>query len=658
VSPEAVPSLLATLVERLQGQESLEVEFKAARNDLPRDLWPTVSAFANTEGGWIVLGVAERDNEPAIEGVADPQRILTNFWDLLRNRQRFSHEVCRAGDVCAELVDGKQVIVIRVPAAPRRVRPVHMGRDPYQGTYVRRHAGDYRCTEDEVQRMIREASDTPSDYTALPKFGLEDLDPETLAGYRRYCQTQNPSAPRNRYDERRFLESIGAYRRDRELDVEGLTVAGLLLLGKEEAIREWRPRHLIDYRLLPSGFDDADQRWEDRLVWEGNLWDAFHRVYPRLTKDLETPFRLAGAVRAEGAVQEVLREALVNLLVHADYSERQTSLVVRSPDGFLFRNPGSSRVSERDLWTGDHSDPRNPSLVRMFRFTGLAEEAGSGIPRIIRTWHDRGFQLPRIDVGTERYEFTLELRHVHLLSEEDRAWLQALGEGWTEAEQLALVAARHEGDVDNLRLRHLTGQHPADATKILIGLRNRGYLQMTGAKRGASYQLSTQGTAAHISDQGASPEQEGQSVAQLSLLGTDLNLPDNGGSLGGNEPNLPDNGGSLGGNEPNLPDMESAPGEAPPALWSVWEDLRAIARPARERRRLSTEVRSEIIARLCAVAPLGPRELGQLMARQEDYIRDVIRPLLADGRLRYQHPEQPSHPRQKYIASTPQESAT
>ena len=60
-----------------------------------------------------------------------------------------------------------------------------------------------------------------------------------------------------------------------------------------------------------------------------------------------------------------LREALANLLVHADYAEPQASLVTRSANGYFFRNPGSSRVPESDLLTGDRSDPRNPLLRRM-----------------------------------------------------------------------------------------------------------------------------------------------------------------------------------------------------------------------------------------------------------------------------------------------------
>ncbi len=576
-----------------------------------------------------MLGIAERGGESVIEGVADPERLLKNFWDTLRNQQRFSHEACRPGDALIEALGDKRLIVIRVPAAPRRIKPVYVGRDPYQGTFVRRHEGDYLCTKDEVSRMIREASDTPTDATVLPKFGLGDLDSHALASYRRYCQTRDPTAPRNSYDDRRFLEAVGGYSRDRDAGIEGLTVAGLLLLGREEAIREWRRRHLIDYRLYSDRPDRVDQDWDDRLVLEGNLWNAFLEIYPRLTRNVETPFRLEGAVHSMGEVQIVLREALINLLVHADYSERQASLIVRSPKGFLFRNPGSSRVPESELLTGDRSDPRNPNLVRMFRLAGLAEEAGSGMPRIIRTWKARGFQLPTIDVGTERYEFTLELRHVHLLSDDDRRWLESLGDEWTEAEQLALVHARHEGSIDNWRLRQLTGQHPADVTKLLGGLRNRGLLQMTGVGRGASYQLGP--LARDPSDwAGTIFEPSGQTTevalgSATNALGPVTNAP---------------------GSATNAPDSATS-----------WSELCELARAARERRRLSPDRRDAMIVELCARVPLSVRELAQLLERTEGAIHKALRALLADGRLAYLYPDHPNDPRQKYVASQPPRKA-
>src|SRR5581483_10236340 len=159
VSETPVPSLLATLFERLQGQEALDLELKLARDSVPQSLWPTVSAFANTLGGWVLLGIGEEEGKFVVEGVSNPQALLQNIANTLRNGQKISYPACGANDLKIESVDGKDVVVLRVPAAPRKARPVYINGNAYGGTYVRRQSGDYHCTKPEVDRMMREASD-------------------------------------------------------------------------------------------------------------------------------------------------------------------------------------------------------------------------------------------------------------------------------------------------------------------------------------------------------------------------------------------------------------------------------------------------------------------------------------------------------------------
>ncbi len=626
----AVSSLLQVLIERLQAREGLELEVKSARGGLPQDLWPTVSAFANTQGGWILLGVREQDQRLLVEGIPDASTVLQRFHDLQRNTQKVSTSLCGATDAAIEHADGKDVIVLRVPAAARRDRPVYVNGNPYTGTYVRRHAGDYQCSKPEVDRMMREASDQTADSAILPGFSTNDLDPAALQNYRRRFQLQHPSDPRAAYDDQHFLFAIGALRRDRQRAEEGLTAAGLLLLGRAEAIRDWRSRHLIDFRLLPDD-PDTDQRWEDRVAREGNLLGAFEAIYPRLVAGQPVPFHLEGGVRAaEGPAHEVLREALVNLLVHADYAELQPSLVFRSPDGFRLRNPGSSRVTEIDLFTGDRSDPRNVLLVRMFRFIGLAEEAGSGMPKIIRRWRELGFVLPEVDVGTERYEFTLSLRHTHFLAQDDRLWLQSFADNWPEAEQLALVKACHDGGIDNVTLRRLTGQHPADITKVLGSLRDRGFLEMSGWGRGAHYQLGPVAREALEAQEGtATGETEGSRKSR------------SGGSAENSGGKEPDSGGS-GADSGGSASIQSAEGTR--------VNLEKVAREARQHPRLPPAQLAEIVVALCAIQPLALGELARLIGRNVDYTRTVTRKLLEEGRLFYLFPGRPNHPRQKYAA--------
>jgi len=221
--------------------------------------------------------------------------------------------VCNAQDARIETLDDKEILLIRVPEAPRQQRPIYINGNPYNGTYVRRHTGDHHCTKPEVDRMMREASDVGADSAILPGFNLDDIDRDALARYRQLDQNLHPGEPRNTYDHLRFLRAIGGYDCERGTGKEGLTVAGLLLLGTERAIRKWRSRHLIDYRMILTE-NDLDKRWDDRVPWEGHLFGAFETIYPRLTAGLASAFQLQGATRVdEGSIHVVLREALVNL---------------------------------------------------------------------------------------------------------------------------------------------------------------------------------------------------------------------------------------------------------------------------------------------------------------------------------------------------------
>jgi len=266
---------------------------------------------------------------------------------------------------------------------------------------------------------------------------------------------------------------------------------------------------------------------------------------------------------------------------------------------------------------------------------GLAEEAGTGMSKILRAWRELGFRLPAIETGSERYEFTLTLRHAHLLEEDDRLWLGDLGSHWSEAEQLALVWAKREGEIDNLTLRGLTGQHSADATKVLVGLRDRGLLQKLGAKRGARYQL---GPLAAVERNIATTSRAEVENAQGSRVSP--------GDLGTN----------LQGREPSSGGFKSIPGDlgvlhSASTTDAEWQELLTLAKDVRESRYVSAQVRDAVVVALCARTPLSLDEMVALLGRSEDYLRHVLRPLLASGKLAYLYPTQPSHPRQKYVAA-------
>ncbi len=205
------------------------------------------------------------------------------------------------------------------------------------GTYIRRHEGDYRCREEEVKRMFREASDEAIDSSVLTEFRIDILNEETISRYRQRLQNRIPEHEFNDYSTDRFLVALGA------ADTSGShpTVAGLMMFGKDMWIRKWRKRHLIDYRV--NAEQKSDTTWLDRIPWEGNLFDGYFRIYPKLTKDIPVPHRIEGGERIEETpAHTAIREALVNLLAHADYSELDVSLIVKSRMWKLERSDTSS----------------------------------------------------------------------------------------------------------------------------------------------------------------------------------------------------------------------------------------------------------------------------------------------------------------------------
>lgn len=607
-------SLLTALVDRLESQESLDLEFKAAQGGLPKSLWETVSAFANTNGGWIVLGVDSSEHPARLIGVPNAEQRLEEFYSLLHDPQKISYVVCGPNDALVEDVGGNKVIVIRVPAAPLKERPVYINNHPFRGTFVRGHSGDFHCNENDVKRMMREASDTTADSTVLDYLGFEDLDPEAIRNYRQRFQNSNPNSPFNGFDDREFLLAIDAYRRDPQTNKEGVTVAGLLMFGTPTAIRQRRTRHLIDFRIV-SGDQSWDYRWDHRITCEGNLLDAFEQIYPPLVADLPVPFRLDGPVRRnEGPMHVALREALVNLLVHADYSETRASRIERSPQSFYFSNPGTSRIPAHELGRVAESNPRNPILVRMMRQIGLADEAGSGMQKIYGAWRESQLVPPKIEVDTERYEFRILLRYVHLLDDDDRRWLRSLDAQFSEAEQLALLTARSDGSVDNATLCSLTGLHPADATKILGGLRDRGFLSRRGWARGTTYELT---------DLATSPLSAVDNASSVTDIAGKASSTSNGDSSTNS-------------------DTSSV---------NVQSQLEDIAAPLRVRGRLSPEERNQGVLRLCSITPLSVGDLTKLLNKSRGTVHTAIRELMASGMLRYYYQDQPTHPRQRYVAT-------
>ena len=195
--------------------------------------------------------------------------------------------------------------------------------------------------------MLADQAEEPADSRILDHFGIDDLDKPSLKQYRQRFAARSPDSSLARHwTTEAFMDKLGGWRKDRTTGQEGLTVAGLLMFGKDEAIRDPAaiPEYHLDYREKLS--DDPSVRWTDRLTidgtWVANLFQFYQRVIQRLTADLKIPFQLGADLfrKDDTIVHEAIREALVNALIHADYRGQGGIVIEKYRDRFELSNPG------------------------------------------------------------------------------------------------------------------------------------------------------------------------------------------------------------------------------------------------------------------------------------------------------------------------------
>ena len=249
-------------------------------------------------------------------------------------------------------------------------------------------------------------------------------------------------------------------------------------------------------------------RWIDRLVpdgsWSGNLFDFFQLTYRRLKRDLKNPFHLHDGQRVEDTPAEAaIREALVNALIHADYSSSVSILVEKRVDRIIFRNPGTMRIPLELAAHGGTSDCRNRGLQVMFRMVGFGDQAGSGIPSIFSNWAQEQYRNPHYVESFGPDMTTLTLCMIHLFPENILAYLDStFGTSFhalSHEQKIALALAYSDGEVTHKRIREMSGIHPSDLTKDLKVLVDLGFLIPEGESRGRVYypKNSPQGTITH-----------------------------------------------------------------------------------------------------------------------------------------------------------------
>lgn len=392
-------------------KENNRIEAKKALGGIPRSIWETYSAFANTLGGIILLGVEEHaDKSLHPIDLPNPEKLIKDFWDTVDNTTKVSVNILSDKDVTVEDINGLRFIAIRVPRAQRSDKPVYIDGNPLAGSYRRNGEGDYKCTKEEVQAMMRDAAVKTQDMLVLENMEPNVFDYDSVKRYRIRMKTYRPGHVWEELDDVDFLYKLGAVGRSNEGKLHP-TAAGLLMFGYEYEIVKEFPTYFLDYQEQL----DPNTRWTDRIVsssgdWSGNIYDFYFRVYNKLAQDIKVPFKLESGDRIDDTpVHKALREALANCLINADYYGRQGIVIVKKKDLITFSNPGGFRIDLDAAKSGGISDPRNSTLIKMFNLINVGERAGSGIPNIFNVWKNQGRLAPVINESFDPDRITLSL---------------------------------------------------------------------------------------------------------------------------------------------------------------------------------------------------------------------------------------------------------
>ena len=381
------------------------LEIKAAEQGCPKRLYDTLSSFSNQDdGGIIVFGVDEKENYNEC-GVYDPQDIQKKI-----NEQCLQMEpVVRPLLTVAEK-EGKYFVSAEVPGIGLADRPCYyQGRGRLKGSYIRVGDSDEPMTEYEVYSYEAFRKKYQDDIREVPRASLKVLDQELLETYINRLKAEKPNISALADETIYELMSITK---------DGMvTLSSLLLFCKYP--QAYFPQLCITAVVLP-GDDIGDiggygERFVDNKRIEGNLPEMLDQALAFVRKNM----RIKTIINPNSGKREdrtdypiiAVREALLNTLVHRDYSihtEGMPIQILMYPDRIEIRNPGGIYGRLRVDQLGKmQPDTRNPVLVTALEVMGLTENRYSGIPTIRRSMKD--FNLEDPVFADERGTFTVIL---------------------------------------------------------------------------------------------------------------------------------------------------------------------------------------------------------------------------------------------------------
>ena len=603
--------------------EDLEAK-ECACGEVGKSTYETICALSNEPelgGGTILLGVEKEQalfplySPIGVQGAADKlaSDIASACSTMFNSPVRL--------DITSHLESGAVVLKIDVPELPKTQKPLYFTKQGLpRGAFRRIGPTDIRCTDEDLLTFFQGKSHEAFDARIVKDASWDDLDPAAIGAYRNARKEANPLAEELTWSDEDMLFALGAIKR---LDGKTkITNTGILLFGKTSSLRRLFPTQRVDYIRVPSRtwFPDPDTEFES-IDMRGPILTLIPRIIAAIVDDLPRTLRIKdnrGGQREELPVvpYRVIREAVVNALMHRTYQVYQPIQIVRYANRLVIRNPGYSLKSQ-DRFDEPGSAIRNPNIAEILHETRFAETKGSGIRVMQAKMKENGLAAPTFESDRDSDEFTVICLFHHFLNESDWDWLSRFSSlDLSEDQMKALIFVREVGAIDNSTYRSLTLTDTLTASKSLRALRSMDLLNDKGSGARTHYVSGIQMLLRETAGKARRP---------------DDSFPANMEGIHAKRPAIHVSG-------------------APPRLEDLPSHLRIAVRTFQLKKRKSPEKAAELVLGLCSWRALSVAEIAGFLLRTPAYVsQKYLSPLIATGQLTYLFPEMVQHPQQKYV---------
>lgn len=366
-----------------------DLEFKTARNNIPNDIWKTISAFANRRGGGLVVfGVSQEKNEVVgCENLDLMQKKLTEYFnDKMSFVLRPEYHVIN--------YEGKTILAVNIPECPKDYMPCYFKPPGLpNGAYIREGNTSRRITDNEFRTYVATSKEFQFDLSEAINTNRTDLSDSKILHLLNKREMDVKRGAESRIDDN-LLQNLGIiFKFDGEFKP---TVGGYLIFAHDPP-QERNPYERYLVRCVRYAGNSAASEIIDSADIRGTLDVQVEDSYKFILKNIKKTAAIVGTKRIERFEypEAAIRELIANAIIHRDYKIIETYTQVKIFDDRIeISNPGSLPPGVTVENIRDAQFSRNSIIASRLKDLDYLEEYGRGIDIVLKRMEEWGLPYP------------------------------------------------------------------------------------------------------------------------------------------------------------------------------------------------------------------------------------------------------------------------